>query len=159
MYEVIRPSKVFDAAKYLANTDLYKAEGVMLSEDWACAGSDNLDFVVEEGDKVRVNELEVESDVELNNTNTTALDKDEDDQFQQETLIISEEERNGMIHRIAPGEGKRPLSLLRDLEAEVLSFPTIYAGVKREFDPRLRITYTDISKSEARRYCSSVYFE
>lgn len=35
MYETVRPSKVYEAAKYLIETDLYKSENVILSEDWS----------------------------------------------------------------------------------------------------------------------------
>jgi hypothetical protein len=34
MYETIRPLKVFNAAKYLIESDLYKSENVVLSEEW-----------------------------------------------------------------------------------------------------------------------------
>jgi hypothetical protein len=34
MYETIRPGKVYQAAKYLVNTQLYQDEDVVLSEDW-----------------------------------------------------------------------------------------------------------------------------
>lgn len=34
MFETIRPKKVYDAARYLANTDLYKDEGIVLSDEW-----------------------------------------------------------------------------------------------------------------------------
>jgi hypothetical protein len=38
MYEIIRPKKVYTAAKYLINTELYKAENVLLSDRWALSG-------------------------------------------------------------------------------------------------------------------------
>jgi hypothetical protein len=34
MYEIIRPKKVYDAARYLVTTDLYQAANVELSADW-----------------------------------------------------------------------------------------------------------------------------
>lgn len=54
--------------------------------------------------------------------------------------------------RIAPAEGNIPIPLHRDLNAELLSFPTIYGGVLRTFKKGVRVTYTDIAKSEIRRY-------
>jgi hypothetical protein len=66
--------------------------------------------------------------------------------FQQDDSLISR------IVRIAPGEGKTPLSLLRDLEAQVLSFPSIYGATSRQFKQGLKVSYTDIVKSEMRRY-------
>jgi len=51
---------------------------------------------------------------------------------------------------IAPCEGKRPLSLFEDVDAEVLSFPTIYGGSRKKF--KVRASYTHIAKSELRHY-------
>jgi len=51
--------------------------------------------------------------------------------------------------KYAPGEGQKPISLLKDVHAEVLSFPTIYCGQPRELK-RQDITKTDIAKSDAR---------
>jgi len=54
--------------------------------------------------------------------------------------------------RIAPGEGKTPIPFFMGPKAEEMSFPTIYCGVVREFPPVLKIPYTDVAKSEIRRY-------
>jgi hypothetical protein len=70
----------------------------------------------------------------------------------EETLVFWEKDATYCGIRIAPGEGKIPVPLHRDLNAEVLSFPTIYGGVERKFKNSIRITYTDIAKSEIRRY-------
>jgi hypothetical protein len=35
MYETIRPIKVYNAAKYLVEQELYQEENVVLSDDWA----------------------------------------------------------------------------------------------------------------------------
>jgi len=59
--------------------------------------------------------------------------------------------------KIAPGESKTPIPFYRDPDAEEMSFPTIYCGKKRRF--KVKVSYTDIAKSEIRRYdrraCSS----
>jgi hypothetical protein len=147
MYEVVRPLMVYNAAKYLATTELYKNEGVVLSDAWANAkDGDAIDYVV---DDIKQDDGDQEIHESLDTENEADAD---DEQIDQETLVISDEDRSGLIHRIAPGEGKRPLSLLRDLDAEVLSFPKIYAGIRRQFKKGLKITYTDIAKSEARRF-------
>jgi len=52
--------------------------------------------------------------------------------------------------RYAPGERYKPMSLLMDLNAEVLSFPTIYAGKKRLI--KSNVSYADIARSEVRRF-------
>lgn len=53
---------------------------------------------------------------------------------------------------IAPAEGKTPKPLLVDTLSEELSFPTIYGGTARKFNENLKISYTDICKSELLRY-------
>src|SRR4051812_6101863 len=47
-----------------------------------------------------------------------------------ETMVYNE--RGAVIgHRIAPAEGNMPIALHADTDAEILSFPTIYAGQRR----------------------------
>lgn len=54
--------------------------------------------------------------------------------------------------RIAPGERNVPIPLNRDPFAEIMSFPKIYAGQERQLNETVHLTYTDIAKSELRRY-------
>jgi hypothetical protein len=70
----------------------------------------------------------------------------------EETLVFREKDATFCGIRIAPGEGKVPVPLHRDLNAELLSFPTIYGGMQRKFKDNIRVSYTDIAKSEIRRY-------
>ncbi|XP_035700553.1 uncharacterized protein LOC118433080 [Folsomia candida] len=65
-----------------------------------------------------------------------------------ETLMQEDQ----LIMAVAPGEGMRPLSLLLDLDTEELSFPSIYCGIKRKLNPEADLSYTDIAKSELRRF-------
>jgi hypothetical protein len=41
MYETIRPLKVYNAVKCLMQSELYKSENVVLSEDWGVYGEGN----------------------------------------------------------------------------------------------------------------------
>jgi len=68
-----------------------------------------------------------------------------------ETLFHREGDLNACGIRIAPGEGRVPKPLFQNTKAEVLSFPTIYGGHDRNFK-RLKVSYTDIAKSELRKY-------
>jgi hypothetical protein len=70
----------------------------------------------------------------------------------EETLVFREKDATFYGIRIAPGEGNIPVPLHRDNKADELSFPTIYGGVERKFKGNVRVTYTDIAKSEVRRY-------
>jgi hypothetical protein len=70
----------------------------------------------------------------------------------EETLVFREKDATYCEIRIAPGEGKIAVLIHRHLNAKVLSFPTIYGGVERKFKNSVRITYTDIAKSDIRRY-------
>jgi len=60
MYEVVRPQNVYQPAKYLAQTELYKTEVVVLTEDWAEETHAAMDFVVNQEDKQLV--LKVQND-------------------------------------------------------------------------------------------------
>ena len=55
LYETIRPNVVLEAARYLSNTELFKLEKVVLSEDWVYTvlrtGTDNINFIVNPNDK------------------------------------------------------------------------------------------------------------
>jgi hypothetical protein len=44
------------------------------------------------------------------------------------------------------------MPLHMDTNAEILSFPSIYCGLERKFNENVKISYTDIAKSELRRY-------
>ncbi len=69
----------------------------------------------------------------------------------EETLVYSED-LNSFVTRIAPGESNVPIPFNRDPDAEVASFPTIYCGQERTIKPKVKLSYTDIAKSEIRRY-------
>lgn len=72
-----------------------------------------------------------------------------------ETLLENQPAENHII--IAPGEGQRPIALLFDLDAEELSFPCIFCGLKRP----ATLTYSKIVRSQVRRYerrCARVDF-
>ena len=55
LYETIRPNVVLEAARYLSNTELFKLEKVVVSEDWTKSvsgtGSDNVNFIVNPNDE------------------------------------------------------------------------------------------------------------
>jgi hypothetical protein len=70
----------------------------------------------------------------------------------QETLIYNESEVPLQGIRIAPSEGNTPIPLFLDTHAEEMSFPTIYAGTTRKIPEHLKVSYTDVAKSEIRRY-------
>lgn len=67
----------------------------------------------------------------------------------EETLFFNEFGSEAKV--IAPGEGRRPIPLYDDKYAEEMSFPKIYCGKKRAFKKGIKISYTDIAKSECLR--------
>jgi len=71
-----------------------------------------------------------------------------------ETLIFSEKQTAGSFFgiQIAPGEDKVPVPLHMDENAEIASFPKIYCGQCRKLNPKAKLTYTDVAKSELLRY-------
>lgn len=65
----------------------------------------------------------------------------------QQTLLWNEEH----VLEIAPAQGKSPLNIISDEFAEELSFPQIYYGVGRMYNPNIRVTPYMIANSEIRR--------
>ena len=135
LYEMVRTAKVIDAARYLCDTPLYREHQIALSNIW-----ENNDVFENHG---VINEEEDSID-ETHFNNPGGL----------QTMLCCEDDFNV---RFAPGEGQTPLSILFDMDAEELSFPSIYCGQKRNVSSFL--SYNDIAKSEARnkdRRCCNV---
>jgi hypothetical protein len=58
------------------------------------------------------------------------------------------ENQMAQVTKIAPGQEKKPLSLLNDLNAEEASYSSIYCGLKR--DLTLKMSYQDIARYDRR---------
>jgi len=140
LFQAIRPAKVFTAVKYLVNTPLYKEEGVTLSDVWERDTKD----LQKDLKSTRFTDIPAQKDVDS--------DDDEPDQEPvnpggHETMIMPQDPSE--IFKIAPGQGKKPMSLLNDINGEIASYPTIYCGEKRNLT--LKLSYSEIAKSETRR--------
>jgi hypothetical protein len=145
MHENVRPQVVQAAAHHLCTTELYIRHGVTFSEDWGLNNGLTADHLCENLKRTSLNDTDsVDSGHE---------DSDEDDEplnpGANETLIQQDEHQ---VIRIAPGEGKRPTPWLADLDAEQLSFPDIYGGIPRKYNKDLKISSSDIIKSETRMF-------
>jgi PIF1-like helicase/Helitron helicase-like domain at N-terminus/UvrD-like helicase C-terminal domain len=169
MYEVIRPQKVYLAAKYLVAQELYRNEEVTLSVDWSTEHRlENESFIVDEADKVSEQQEEKDAYVDEPKATISATgqqqqpwDETEADEplnpNSMETLLIDGSFAQGIV--FAPGEGQKPISLLTDKHVEELSFPAIYCGKTRNIRPGVKISYADIVKAELRnrdRRCCSI---
>jgi hypothetical protein len=130
IFQQIRPAKVYLAAKYLLTTPIYKEEGATLSVDW-------MPEIVSQSEPKTTEPMPISGISEENHVNPGAT----------ETLIM---QYNFEGIKIAPGQGKRPMSLLMDINAEAAAYPTIYGGNKR-FLPK-EMSPMDLWKSETRRY-------
>jgi hypothetical protein len=143
-YETVRPHVVYAAAKYLMKTELYQSEGVILSEHWCNSSEKDIENFTPHSKEVSPG-IEQETDSSSDDGEPEPVNPGT-----KETLLLPPDDFAEMIVKIAPGEGKMPLSIIRDVHAEVLSFPTIYGGIQRTFKDGLKFTYTDIAKSEIR---------
>ena len=56
-----------------------------------------------------------------------------------------EDNEQGQIYNIAPGEGSVPLSIFRDKDSEELAYPGIFVGQKRpeNHDRLVNVHYSD----------------
>ena len=117
---IVRPKKIFDAAKYLVQTPVYK-KYVTLCEDW-------LDGLDEEINVLPQNTFVSEEDInEI--SEDSSFDIEENEVLQQPTLMVDDDLPDSGLC-VAPGEGKTPLSLMFDYDAEELACPKTYVGQK-----------------------------
>jgi len=147
MFETVRPARIYNACKYLVTTPAYIKEGVTLSDAWEnlhipipfneSPTSDSEDVIALESMDIIYSDSEDETLLETE----TGLNSEE-------SMLMDEGDLITQALKFSPGQLRRPISLLWDLNAEVLSFPTIYCGQVRSVSSKL--TYTDIAKSEAR---------
>ncbi|KAK3908925.1 Microtubule-associated protein 1A, partial [Frankliniella fusca] len=137
-FENVRPEKVFNAARYLVNTDLYKQHNITLNESWLQQFHDETNNSVNDP-------------VSSSNTDESTEQADEIDDLmdQQETLLTSGFVADSGV-KIAPGEGNMPLSLTLDEDMDVLAFPTVYGGKQRIF--KVKYTPVEMAKAEARHH-------
>ena len=148
IFETVRPDKVYSACKYLITTPVYKEEGITLSEEWENISSP-VCFQESELPKPQPTDIDDPDNQEMD-----SLDTDDEEtrvagasSYPEQTMLIDDDDFMSHAVKHAPAEGKRPISLLWDLHAEELTFPTIYCGQKRNVNTKL--TYTDVAKSEA----------
>ena len=158
LYETIRPNVVFEAARYLSNTELFKLEKVVLSEDWvntvSRTGTVNVNFIVNTNDKPcdTITDQEEQDFVTVPSIedlfeNLEKLLKKIDDWDETkddipinpgslDTLLLSNE---NLLMKLAPGEGRKPLYLTQDEFIEELAYPCVFAGLNRDLPEDLSI--------------------
>jgi hypothetical protein len=80
------------------------------------------------------------------------VDETERPQGNMDTMLDEAEYDNSQVLEIAPGEGRKPLSLFQDPDAEYMAFPTIFCGQRRAKDDERgrKVHYSDICKQELR---------
>ncbi|KAL5006836.1 hypothetical protein ScPMuIL_015642 [Solemya velum] len=146
--ENVRPLAVLCALHYLVkNSDLYSSSGIEVDENWQVESAENtqedentIDPENATEDSDHFSEID-DSEVHSGN-NDTLLDHMED----------PTDQRNDTEYTFAPGEGQKPVGLYNDPDAEYLSFPTIFCGLRRPINAErsVPVHYTDIVKWELR---------
>ena len=144
-FETIRPTKVFNAAKYLVNMPLYQYHNISLSENWLIDYNND-------------NNIDSLKNLQMKDLDKNCIDNEcdeweelpnNDDMLHipnEETLLLDD----FMGIKFAPGENRRPISILMDDDLEELAFPTIYCGQRRNL--KVKLSLVQIAKSEARMY-------
>ncbi|KAL9974360.1 hypothetical protein ACROYT_G011384 [Oculina patagonica] len=173
-FEVERPKKVLDAARYLVNkSELFKNEGIEVSDSWIDTVESNnsaewsefferevLSNVSCEGNNENASKS---NDSSHSNRNGTAYISENDDQWREvderpsgvtDTLLQDPDPIQDVdkIINVAPAEGARPLGLFIDKDLEFLAFPTIFCGERRceNKDRVIPVHYSTICKWELR---------
>ena len=155
IFENIRPSKIWQAAKYLVNNSVLQ-ENLLLNYDWMSQNNVEEQENVTEEHSDMINDLDNRiSDYEQI---TDIIDQTENLDLtpsgHRDTLIAPtyfENEANKVMI-FSPGEGSQPLNFFIDADSEYLSFPTIYGGKRRlENEKRyISVPYSTICKWELR---------
>jgi len=175
LFEVVRPLNVYNAAKYLVGTPVYIEENIKLSEMWAASNeSDVIRFTNDPNEKQEIDKQEKEKEAILEmfpelseadlmpiedekesggyeDSDNDWIDEGEDEEVNpggQETMFHREDDCMGI--KYCPTENQKPISLLQDINAEVLSFPQIFAGQKRKLNEANKYSYLEIAKWDIR---------
>ncbi|CAF3286262.1 unnamed protein product [Rotaria sp. Silwood2] len=155
MYETIRPKVVHTAVRYLVEQELYKGEGIIISDDWLNEYSNEREnFIIKDEDKeIGANEIMKESEFDDNDANWNESDDKPINPVATETLLNDEiEDQNDIGIKFAPAENNRPISILMDMKVDELTFPKIYCGKQRKIKENVKLTYAKIAKSELRMF-------
>ncbi|XP_037868533.2 uncharacterized protein LOC119628351 [Bombyx mori] len=127
---LVKKGIVKDWLSYLVATPLYKHYGIKICQNF-------LGDLTDESENQIVVLDDIAEPIEIEDS----LDAE------QHTLLWSEDK----YLQIAPGENKRPISLLFDSHAEELSFPAIYYGQFRKFKDDVNCKAYSVATSELRR--------
>ena len=136
----VRQHKVIQVAWLASNSALYQQEGITVNQAWSGSLNDQDDSTnavpdynsddraitenVDNLDNDDFSEEEAKIPAGVTDTMLTATDFLDNSDPQQ-------------IHNVAPGEGRRPLSIFQDQYSEELAYPGIFSGQKRPDDKQL----------------------
>ena len=150
---------MLEASRYLSNTELFKLEKVVVSEDWvnsvARTGTGNVNFIVNPNDEpsdVVIDEEEHGSETVpgiedlFDNLEELLKEIDEWDETKDDlpinlgsldTLLLSNE---NVLLKLVPGEGRKPLYFSQDKFIEELAYSCVFAGHCRDLPEDLSIS-------------------
>ena len=174
--ENVRPMRVLTALHWLlTNSDMYKNSGITVDKNWFQAVTESAEDTVREFLEVPVQNTN--PDINVNNAvldeektpPSVPQDRNKGDGYESDGFSeVDSNERVGNVDTLvddanienkldqvltfAPGEGRHPLSLYQDTDAEYLCFPTIFCGQRRPNDTERTtlVHYSDIVKWELR---------
>ncbi|GIY38031.1 ATP-dependent DNA helicase [Caerostris darwini] len=150
MYQCVNPNRVYNAALYLMNKPLYQSQNVNIDLEW-------LEKFRTESFPEGSNAFADLNPISSEENDESDIDGDDyDDPFVNpapaETVINKLNTNIDAGLALVPGQDQMPLSVLFDDLAEELSYPRIYCGDMRRFTRKKPPTYSEIVKSELRRY-------
>ena len=130
LYETIRPNVVLEAARYLSNTELFKLERVVVSEDWVNSvsrtGAVNVNFIVNPNDKP------CDTNQEKQDYVTVPGIEDLFENLEKLLKEIDEWDETKDDLPINPGSLDTLLISNEDKFIEELAYPCVFAGLNRD---------------------------
>ena len=172
IHERIRPSRVWNAMKYLCEQSLFKEHKIEVNLEWMDSyGADEIDFVVNEEDRncFEATNPDAKNMIKCDSKcdkPITGEDEDcneersesSDDEFieieevnapgESETMI-QDNNVNGLI--LAPGEGHKPISFF-SADCEYLAFPKLYCGKGFNKGNPKNLSISDLAKYKLRYF-------
>ncbi|KAK3931810.1 putative GPI-anchored adhesin-like protein PGA18, partial [Frankliniella fusca] len=180
-YDLIRPERVYKAAEFLVQSEIYKKHNITLDTNWLhnvqtpveVITVDNENNLTSNSNSTEnnlnhgINENFQTPNLDQNLSHMKSLQKPKQNKFQDiffdtdsnassscsessdsetetgnhETMVIPDilpdHITNDIGLKIAPGEGKVPISLLQDEDVDILTYPSIYCGKARHFQQKL----------------------
>ncbi len=152
-HQNVRPMAVLAALHYLMTKDLYKNANIDIDENWMKEFLGQ-NYQGTSSNTTDEDEDDYDDDTDGKSDTFSEVDPDETSAGNQDSMLEEQNIDHLRTLSFAPGEGKSPMSLFQDKDAEFLSFPTTYCGERMIYtnyeNENEELPYSELSRWELR---------